>query len=152
MYIIQTYRIGTWLPTRWAHLSMGIRVLEGLNQSNSLIYRSSHWQIVHGDLAQHSGLIDDKETAQGMSTGLQIDSVVLADLVRQIGEQWNLDVAQTALLARRVDPSQMGEVRVHTDPNHFRFDLLELGNAIGEGYDLCGADKGAETEKRNVST
>lgn len=40
---------------------MFIRVLEGLYQPESLIYRSSHWQIVHGDLPQDAFVIDDEE-------------------------------------------------------------------------------------------
>lgn len=40
---------------------MFICVLEGLYQSKSLIYRSSHWKIVHGDLPQDAFVIDDEE-------------------------------------------------------------------------------------------
>lgn len=122
---------------------MGIGVLEGLDQTNGLIHRSSHRQIVHGDLSQHTGLVNDKEASQGMATGLQIDAIVLANLMRQIGEQGNLDVAQTAFLAGRVNPGQMREMGVYTDANHLGVDLPELGDAIGEGNDLRGADKGA---------
>jgi len=129
---------------------MGVRILEGLNQTNSLVHRASHGQIIHGDLSQHSGLIDNEETAQRMTAGLQVDSVVLADLMRQIGEQWDLHVAQAALLARRVYPGQVGEVRVHADANHLGLDLLELGDAVGEGNDLRWAYKGAKMAMRNA--
>lgn len=78
-----------------------------------------------------------------MTTGLQIDAIILADRVRQIGKQGDLHTAQTALLARCIDPGQVGEVRVHTNANDFGVYLAELGNAIGKGNDLRGADKGA---------
>lgn len=137
------YRIGSWSPACWTDLAVGISVLEGLNQTNCLIHRSSHRQIVHCDLAQHTGLVNDEEASQGMATGLQIDTIVLANLMRQIGEQGDLDVAQPAFLAGRVNPGQMGEMRVDTDANHLGVDLPEFGDAIGEGNDLRGADKGA---------
>lgn len=42
--------------------SVFVSVLEGLNQPKSLIYGSSHWKIVHGDLPQDAFVIDDEES------------------------------------------------------------------------------------------
>lgn len=76
-----------------------------------------------------------------MTTLLQIDTIVLADFMRQIGEQGYLDIAQAALLPGRIDPSQVRKVRVNAGSNHLSLDLTELGNAIGEGNYLRGTHK-----------
>lgn len=60
---------------------MFICVLEGLYQPKSLIYRSSHWKIVHGDLPQDAFVIDDEEPPERHSEkGLQFQAHNLHDV------------------------------------------------------------------------
>jgi len=65
-----------------------------------------------------------------MSACFQINTIILADLMRQIGEQGNLYIAQTALLTWRIDPSQVREVRVNAGSNNLSVNLTEFRNAI----------------------
>lgn len=48
---------------------MFVGVLEGLHQPQSLVHRSSHGKIVHGDLPQDASVVDDEESPErGSST------------------------------------------------------------------------------------
>ncbi len=69
---------------------------------------------------------------------LQIDAVVLGDLMREIGQQRNVDVAETALLAWRIHPGQVGELAVGADADHLGIEVLELGGTVAERNDLGG--------------
>lgn len=40
---------------------MFVSVLEGLHQPQSLVHRSSHGKIVHGDLPQDAFVVDDEQ-------------------------------------------------------------------------------------------
>lgn len=80
--LIVTYRICAWSPTSRAHLTVSIRVLEGLYQSDGLIHWASHGEIVHCYLSQHTALINNEKTTQSMTTCLQVNTIILANLVR----------------------------------------------------------------------
>lgn len=43
---------------------MFVSVLEGLHQPQSLVHRSSHWKIIHGDLPQDAFAINDEESSE----------------------------------------------------------------------------------------
>ena len=85
--------------------------------------------------------------------------------MREVGEEWDVEPAEAALLARRVHPRQVREVRVHrachdlrtvgnsvnssSSPNnianlssHLSAEGLELCDPVVEGEDLGGADEG----------
>lgn len=136
-----TYRISSWPPASWTNLAVGISILECLDQAYGFIHRATHGQIVHRYLPQHATLIDDKETTERMSACLQINAVILADLVRQIGEQWNLHIAQSAFLAWRIDPGQVCKVRVNAGSNYLRVNLAKFRNAIRERDYLGGTNE-----------
>ena len=40
--------------------------------------------------------------------------------MREVGEEWDVEPAEAALLARRVHPRQVREVRVHRACDHLR--------------------------------
>lgn len=48
--------------------SVFVSVLEGLHQPQSLIHRSSHRKIVHGDLPQDAFVVDDEESPERESS------------------------------------------------------------------------------------
>lgn len=65
MYLtLYTYCVTPRLPARGADLSVSVRVLEGLDQSQRLVHGSPHREIIHGDLAQRSFRINDKQTPE----------------------------------------------------------------------------------------
>lgn len=43
---------------------MFVRVLESLDQPQSLVHRSSHGKVIHGDLPQDAFTVDDEETSE----------------------------------------------------------------------------------------
>lgn len=43
---------------------MFVSVLEGLHQSEGLVNRATHWQVIHGDLPENTFIIDDEETSE----------------------------------------------------------------------------------------
>lgn len=137
-----SHRVCTRFPTSWAHFSVSIGVLECLDQSQCLVDRPSHWQIIHCDLSQNALVIDNEEASEGVSQVVQIHAVFLRYLVAQVTEQWDLDVAQSSLFPRRVYPCQMRKVGVYTAGNHLRINLLELVDSIGEGQNLGGTNEG----------
>ena len=77
-----------------------------------------------------------------MAVVLEIDAVVLGDGVREVGEERDVEPAEAALLARRVHPRQMREVRVHRAGDHLGTERLELCGPVVEGENLGGADEG----------
>lgn len=77
-----------------------------------------------------------------MTQVIQVHSVVLGDAVRNVAHQWNVDLAQTALLPRCIDPRQMGKVRIDAGGNDFGVQLLELLDPVREGKDFRRAHEG----------
>lgn len=65
MYLtLYTYCVTPRLPARGTDLSVSVRVLEGLDQSQRLVHGSPDREIIHGDLAQRSFRINDKQTPE----------------------------------------------------------------------------------------
>ncbi len=72
--------------------------MEGLNKTNGLINWSTNRQIIHRDLSDDPLAVDDKQAPQTVAEVLEVDAVVLWDLVSQIGEERDVDVAEAALV------------------------------------------------------
>lgn len=65
MYLtLYTYCVTPRLPARGTDLSVSVRVLEGLDQSQCLVHGSPDREIIHGDLTQRSFRINDKQTPE----------------------------------------------------------------------------------------
>lgn len=65
MYLtLNTYCVTTGLPARRTDLPMSVCVLEGLDQSQCLVHGAPDREIIHGDLAQRSFRINDKQTPE----------------------------------------------------------------------------------------
>ena len=54
------------------------------------------------------------------------DAVIPGDLVRQIGEERDVERAETAVLSRRLDPSQVRELGINGHAHHFRVNGAEF--------------------------
>ena len=72
---------------------MLVRVLEGLNQAKSFVHTAAHRNVVHGDLTKDAFVIDEKETSEGDAVILEVDAVVLGDLMGEVGEQRDVELA-----------------------------------------------------------
>lgn len=65
MYLtFYTYCVTARFPACRTDLSVSVCVLEGLDQSQCLVHRAPNWEIIHGDLAQCSFRINDKQTSE----------------------------------------------------------------------------------------
>lgn len=131
------------LPSRRAHLSELVGVLEGLHQPKSLVHAATDGQIVDGHLAQVLLLVDEEEAAEGDARFLVQHAIRTAHLHRLVCEQRDVHVAQSTLLTRLVDPGQVGEVAVRGHANDLTVDCTELRSTVAERDDLGGTDKGA---------
>jgi len=134
--------IGAWLPACRTNFAVLIRVLERLHQTQCFVYRSSDREIIHGNLPQGSLSIDDEEASQGVTGVFEIHAVIFRDLVRQIGEERNIERTQTAVLSRRLNPSQMSELGIYGDAHDFGVDGAELIGPIAESDDFRGTNEG----------
>lgn len=69
MYLtLNTYCVTPGLPARRTDLPVSVRVLEGLDQSQRLVHGAPNREIIHGDLAQRSFRINDKQTPEKKTT------------------------------------------------------------------------------------
>jgi hypothetical protein len=69
-------------------------------------------------------------------------AVGLGDGLLEVRHEGVGQVAQAAALAVGLDPREVGELGVHAHAQHLGAELLELSEAVAEGGDLGGADKG----------
>lgn len=79
-----------------------------------------------------------------MSQVFKVDSVVFADSVSEVGQQWYLERAKPSFFARGVHPRKVGEMRVDRAPNHLSIDLVELLDAIVESQNFRWTNKRTE--------
>jgi len=134
--------IGAWLPACRTNFAVLIRVLERLHQTQRFVDRSSDREIIHGNLPQGPLSINDEEASQSVTGIFEIHAVIFGDLVRQIGEQRNIERTQTAVLPRRLDPSQMSELGIYGDAHDFGVDGAEFIGPIAESDDFRGTNEG----------
>lgn len=138
------------LPVGRAHLAVLVGELEGLDQSERFVHRTTDGQIVDGDLAHDALRVDDEQAAQSDARLGQQHTVVFGNLLGQIGDNREGNVANATLLARCVHPGQVRKVRVHRHAQHLGFESLELVQAFAEGDNLRWADKSAENENKKL--
>lgn len=141
-----------WFPSSWAHFTMNIGVLECLYQTKCFIDATSNGQIVDSDLTQFLLTIDDIQTTE-WNAGFLIEYTVCTwNVHRLVGQQWDVQFAQTALLAWCVDPCQMREVAISWNTNYFGIDFTEFFRAIWKCNDLGWANECAAEEKITIKS
>lgn len=94
------------MPVGWAHLSELLGELEGIDQSESLVDGAANWQVVDGDLTDVLGWVDDEETTEGNTNILEENTVLLAEGVVLVGDEWEVDVSETSILAGSTGPGE----------------------------------------------
>lgn len=125
---------------------MFIGELECLYQTQGLVDGASNWKIVDGYLAQNAVLVDDEQPTEGDAALLVQNAVAAGDAHGLVGQKGDAHLAEPSLLARGVDPRQVGEVAVGGSGDHCSLDFRELFNAIGEGDNFSRAYESAETK------
>lgn len=66
-------------------------------------------------------------------------AVVLTNLLGEVSNEGNLQLAHTAVITGRLDPCQVRELAVRGDGYDLRVDLLELAGGFAEGHNLSRA-------------
>ncbi len=63
-------------------------------------------------------VVNDEETTEAVTVVLEIDTVILGNLVRQIAEDGDIERPEAALLSGYIGPGQVGKMRVHRAGDH----------------------------------
>ncbi|KAF1778281.1 hypothetical protein GQ600_12908 [Phytophthora cactorum] len=133
------------LPASGAHLTVLVRELESLHQTKNLVHVATNGAVVNGALTQLALTVDDEQTTEGGTSLLaHVDQDVVGrgDLLVEVGKERDVELTQTALLARSVDPRQVRELGVHAAAQHLTAKLAELRRLLAERDDLRGAHEG----------
>jgi len=129
-------------PVGRANDGVLVSVLKGFEQPKGLVDTPTHRQVVHGNLSHDPGVVNDDETPEGVAQVLQVHTVVLGNAVQSVGDQWHVQLSNSALGPREVLPCQVGVGGIDRDGNDFGVDGSELFDAVVEGQDFRGADEG----------
>ena len=132
-------------PGSGADFTVDVSVLESLNKTEGLVNVTADGEVVHGDVAEDTLIIDDVGSAESNArVGALFDeaAVVLGDLVGQVGKEGHLHGSNTTLSARLLGVFHMGEMAVDGATNDLGTDLLEFRSLVGELADLSGAHEG----------
>merc|ERR1712198_244252 len=132
----------TWLPASWTHLSMFVRKLESLKESECFIHISSNRKIINSDLSQLALSINDEQTTESQALVFLENSISLAYGHVLVSKEGNLHVSQASFLAASLAPSKVRKVRVGGGCDDSTVVGLKLSSSVIERDDLGGADKG----------
>jgi hypothetical protein len=130
------------VPVGGADLAVLVGELEGIDETEGLVDAAADGQVVDGDLPQDAVRVDEEQAAQGNALLLDQDAVVLADGVVLVRQQRDVDLAQAALLLRRVGPCEQRVLRVGRGEDDARAARFKVGSAVAEGEDLGWAHEG----------
>ena len=90
--------------------------LEGLDQPERLVDRTSDREIIDGDLTKDTAGVDQEKSTEGDASILEQNTVVTSDLHRLVGYELELEIrAESAILALSISPGEMRELRVARD-------------------------------------
>lgn len=115
-------------------------VLEGLNQPQVFADVPANSQIVDTAVPEDLVVVNDESASQGESSVIE-HSIVRGDLLLDIGNEGDVDVAETSLAAGLMGPSSMDEVGVDGASEDFTAALPEGLGVVAELYDFCRADE-----------
>jgi len=87
------------VPRLRTDLSVHVRVLEGLHQSQVLRNVPADWQVINGNMPQNPLGVDDEGPTKVdtvVTRVIKVDSVLLADFLGEVGDHGDLHRSQTA--------------------------------------------------------
>lgn len=150
--VLRVDRLLAGLPVGGTHLAVLGDELEGLHQTQHLVHAATHGEVVHGDLLDDTLGIDDEQTTKRHAQILRMmpsmrcyvdeNAVLGGNLLGVVADDGDLHVAETALLAGRLDPGEMRLDRVARAGEQLRVQLLELLRSVAEGDDFGRTHEG----------
>lgn len=136
--------VRSWHPVGRADFPMHISEFECLEQSQSLVNRATHWQVIDSNLSQDSLWVDDEKTTKSNACSISIlneNSIVLGNRLGHIRDERIAQATESSLLAWSVDPLQVGKVGVNGHSQNLHIELFEFSNSLTEGNNLSWANK-----------
>ncbi|MBF8270952.1 MAG: signal peptide protein [Magnetococcales bacterium] len=129
------------VPAGGADIAVDFGELKGIHHAQHFVDVAPQRQVVDHLMAHDARFVDEEGTPQS-DTWSEVKVVVFGDVFGNVGDERILDIADAAVLDRGVFPGQVGEVGVNGDADDFNVAAFELLEAVVEGNDLGGADKG----------
>ncbi len=133
------------LPFGWADLTVLVCVLEGLDESQDLLDVAADGKVVEAHVSQDALGVNDEggtESDALVTTVLNQAVVGLRDILRDVGQQRELKINETAFLKRGLAPLHVRELGVNGATNEDSVVGVELAGELIEGQNFSGADKG----------
>jgi len=122
-------------------IRIGFNVLVGLKNTKRLVDVASNRSLVDRHVHHHPLGVDDEQAAIRLAVFVE-DVVSGADLTLEVGDERIVDIADTTLVARGLDPGQVAVLAVDGDSKNFGVLAGEVCDPVAEGRDLRGADEG----------
>lgn len=116
----------TGFPIGRTHLTVCVRILECLYQTQGFVDTSTYRQIIYGNLSQLLITVNNKQTTKCYASFFIQHIVTTTNVHRFIGQQWDVHGAQATILARRIYPCQMRKMAVGRTGNQFTVNVPEF--------------------------
>ncbi len=129
------------IPSGGADFAMGFGELESIDHAEHFVDITSEGEVVDDLVAHDTGFVDEEGSPQ-RDTGSKVEVVAFGDFFGDIGDQWVLNVADTAFVDWGIFPGQVGEVGVDGDTDDFDTAGFKFFEAVVEGDDFGRADEG----------
>jgi len=97
---------------------------------------------VHTNLLHQSVIVNYEHATQADTLFLNEYAIVLTNLVCRIAQQWDIDIAEPAILMRNVLPVPQRMLRVDRDECDIAVSVFELIIAVLKGNDLGRTHEG----------
>ena len=130
------------LPVSGADLTVLIDMLESLNEAEGLLRATANGQIIDARVAQITGLVDNESATEGDSTIRREHTVVLRNLLGQVGQHGDVHVTEATSRTRLLGVLHVREVGVDRAGDELAVGIMEMLGGVVEGADLRGAHEG----------
>jgi len=115
--------------------------LQRIDEAQGFVDIAAEREVVDVCRLHDAGLVDEEGAAQGDAAGQQ-HAKGACDVLGDVGDHGELDLAEPALIDGRIFPCEVGEVRVDGDGHDLDVLLLELREAVVVREDFGRAHEG----------
>lgn len=125
--------------TGWSKSLAGAQLSQSATGPPSPICYTSH---IHTYLSYDAIRVNDEKPSQRNALLLDQDTIILAQLVVLIGEQRDVNLAETTVSPGGIGPRQQTILAIGRGEDDLCVARLEVGGALGKGDDLGRAHEG----------
>lgn len=116
-------------------------MLVALHKSQDILDVSSDRRIIHSEVTEVALRIDDVSGTASVAILFHQAAICFRAPSVNIGQERDVHLTKTSLLAVLLGPSQVRVIRVNRSTDDFTVRLLELRSGLREGNDFRGANK-----------